>query len=103
MPYIKKDERLVYDDAISNIIKKIKTQVDINSESILPGHLNYIITRLLSDVHFKVNDKKINRNYSDYNSIIGMLECCKLEFYRKQVAPYEEKKIWDNGDVKPNK
>ena len=37
--------------------------------------------------------------YSDYNEVIGALECCKLEFYRRAVAPYEDKKIIENGDV----
>jgi hypothetical protein len=28
-----------------------------------------------------------------------MLECCKLELYRKIAAPYEDIKIQENGDV----
>ena len=30
---------------------------------------------------------------------MGVLECCKLEFYRRVAAPYEDIKIEENGDV----
>ena len=38
-------------------------------------------------------------NYADINSAIGVLECAKLELYRRQAAPYEDKKIEENGEV----
>lgn len=58
------------------------------------GELNYIITKLLlaTDPY----------NYNDYNTLIGVLECCKLEFYRRAVAVYEDTKIKKNGDVYTN-
>lgn len=31
--------------------------------------------------------------------VLAALEAAKLEFYRRQVAPYEDKKIESNGDV----
>lgn len=37
--------------------------------------------------------------YTDYNAIIGVLECAKLEFYRRAMAKYEDEKIKKNGDV----
>jgi len=37
--------------------------------------------------------------YQTFNDIIGALEGCKQEFYRRMVAPYEEQKIQANGDV----
>jgi len=33
------------------------------------------------------------------NEAIGALECTKLEFYRRMVAPYEDKRCEENGDV----
>jgi len=30
---------------------------------------------------------------------MGVLECIKQEFYRRAVAPYEDKKKEENGDV----
>lgn len=37
--------------------------------------------------------------YSDYNALVGALECTKLELYRRHIAPYEDKKIAEHGDV----
>lgn len=38
-------------------------------------------------------------SYIAYNDILGVLEAAKLEFYRRRVAPYEDTKIAENGDV----
>ena len=37
--------------------------------------------------------------FSDLNEVIGCLESTKQEFYRRQIAPYEDQKIEENGDV----
>ena len=37
--------------------------------------------------------------YADYRDFIGELEMAKLEIYRRKIAPYEDKKIIENGDV----
>jgi len=58
-----------------------------------PGELNFLITKLCLEY---LGD---NARYSDYNSVVGALECCKLEFYRRAVAPYEDVKIKENGDI----
>ena len=58
------------------------------------GELNYVITHLIH----KFLDNQ-GRNYSAYNTVIGVLECAKLELYRRHVAPYEDTKIEANGDV----
>ena len=59
------------------------------------GILNYLITNLLDTCYGPLSDAK----YKDYNEAIGMLECCKLEFYRKAAAPYEDMKEKQNGKV----
>ena len=58
------------------------------------GELNYVFSSLLDDFIEK-NRKK----YNTLNSVIGVLECCKLELYRRIVSPYENEKIIENGDV----
>ncbi len=58
------------------------------------GELNYVITKLIHD-HWNRN----GNNYQAFNDIIGALEGAKLELYRRKVAPYEDKKIEENGDV----
>ncbi len=60
-----------------------------------PGTLNYIITRMVIWYLGK------NPNYERYNAAIGVLECAKQEFYRRQIALYEDEKCRINGDVYP--
>ena len=78
MPYIKKERRL--------------------SASVCPttaGELNYAITREI--LRYFPQDP----GYDDYNEVIGVLECVKLEFVRRMLVPYEDQKILENGDVYP--
>jgi hypothetical protein len=59
-----------------------------------PGELNYLLTQAcLNYMQHKAT------SYQYYNDVVGALEACKLEFYRRAVAPYEEEKIKANGDV----
>ena len=58
------------------------------------GELNYLITDLIIDY---INAH--GQSYQTYNDIIGALEGAKYELYRRQVAPYEDEKIVENGDV----
>lgn len=60
-----------------------------------PGDLNYLVTELV--LKFLGEHPR----YTDFNAAIGALECCKLELYRRMVAPYEDEKIAQNGDVYP--
>jgi len=55
------------------------------------GELNFTITEFLLSAEPKT--------YEDYNRLIGVLECIKLEFYRRAVAVYEDRKKEENGDV----
>jgi hypothetical protein len=61
-----------------------------------PGELNYAITRLILE-YMQLSPL----SYKLFNEVIGALECCKLELYRRLVATYEDKKIEANGDVYP--
>jgi len=59
------------------------------------GELNYILTKKCLD-YLKIHGE----SYQTYNDIIGALENCKLELYRRRISNYEDKKIAENGDVK---
>jgi len=59
------------------------------------GELNYLITCVIKI--FVSKQEKVS--YALYNSIIGAIESVKLEYYRRIVALYEEKKKEENGDV----
>jgi hypothetical protein len=55
------------------------------------GRLNYVISRLLAQLYPK--------GYFHYNRAMGVLASAMQEFYRRRVAPYEDVKISENGDV----
>ena len=58
------------------------------------GELNYVFT-VISQMYLKTHGLK----YQNINDIIGALEGCKQEIYRRIAAPYEDEKISLNGDV----
>lgn len=60
------------------------------------GELNYEITRL---VDWFLKQRPGGLNYENLNAVVGVLECAKLELYRRLAAPYEDQKIQQNGDV----
>ena len=61
-----------------------------------PGVLNYMLTSVIIAY---LESKGLK--YSTCNDIVGALECCKQEFIRRIVNPYEDLKIKENGDVYP--
>jgi hypothetical protein len=58
------------------------------------GELNYALSQ---EIKSYLNLKGVS--YQTYNDVIGVLEALKLEIYRRLVAPYEDTKIIENGDV----
>ncbi len=60
-----------------------------------PGELNYQITRLLDDYIQRQGGVR----YAHLNEVVGVLECVKLELYRRLAAPYEDRKRDESGDV----
>ena len=85
MPYIKAKDRPKLDYHIDGLGSVISNE----------GDLNYAVTRLCK---IYVNTK--GEKYSTYNTLVGALECIKLELYRKQISIYEEKKENENGSIK---
>ncbi len=87
MPYITRDRRASYDDAIAGLSATV-------AKGTPDGDMNYIITRLLSDWL-----EKRGRSYATIADVVKVLETAKLEFYRRVAAPYEDEKATANGDV----
>jgi len=83
MPYIKQEDRTCFDG--------INTFVDVPDNA---GELNYLLT-VIWKAYFEFHGGR----YQQMNDIIGALEGCKLEFYRRLITPYEDTKIKENGDV----
>ena len=91
MPYIIEETREdYYEDGLDNMANLL-IQAD---DDTLPGELNFVITHLVKRI-MQIEGER----YARYNAIIGALECCKLELYRRMVGPYEDKAIERNGDV----
>jgi len=95
MPYIKQELREALDSYIENLSCEINP---LCSEDEIEGILNYIITNLLDSV-MKQDFENEKWRYKYINRVIGVLECVKLEFYRRLAAPYEDKAIAKNGDI----
>lgn len=83
MPYIKQEDR-----------EALQIRPPQNA-----GELNYELTRIVQIYLYGDSNRDYQTSYQRFNDAIGALEGCKLELYRRLVAPYEDKKVIENGDV----
>ena len=82
-----------------NSMRQIYLECGIECDRETPktsGELTFLLTTIIKE-YLNQTDKE--PNFQTLNEIIGSLECTKLEFYRRMVAPYEDQKIKENGDV----
>lgn len=84
MPYISSTQREWMDAKISELSDAIHTD----------GELNYAVTRLALSLIYKQGLK-----YSVLSSVIGTLHLIPVEISRRVVAPYENLKMGEHGDV----
>lgn len=93
MPYIKEKDR--------------EAALDMFEDA---GDFAYKLTDVILDYLFQKTVKRAITNedikgwkdkikFSTYSHAIGVLECVKLELYRRMIAPYEDRKCEENGDV----
>jgi len=82
MPYINREARPNCDEIVDLMLKN---GIKVN------GDLNYIL--------FKFCKKSVKPSYNNYKNFVGELDCCNREIYRKLVAPYEDDKEAENGEV----
>lgn len=73
-------------------IKKAIDFVKLDNLKLTTGDINYLITMLIRYVRVE----KIN--YEKINSAAGILLCSAIEFYQREVIPYEDKKRKENED-----
>lgn len=85
MPYIPQDQRRILDPRIEALAQFMEN----------PGVFNYAVTKLA----LALIENLPEYNYVTLNAVIGALECAKLEMYRRRIAPYEMRKMHENGDV----
>ena len=89
MPYINEEKRRHLDLHIVRAAAQLES----------PGDLNYSITRLCDIALDNSAISGLTLRYERLNAIIGVLECAKLEYYRRTLLPYENAKLAENGDV----
>lgn len=87
MPYIKQEHRWTVDSEIEGLLEQIRRHAPEDRGAIL----NYAVTRLLNGL--------VEQRYASMRSYVGDLQCCLMEFYRRRIAPYEDTKRRENGDV----
>ncbi len=87
MPYITPNDRPAIDEKIKDLIEHLQSQPVENQD----GDLNYAVTRIIHELY--------PEKYFHYNRALGVLSAIQLELYRRKVAPYEDRKTAENGDV----
>jgi len=99
MPYITASRRAQLEPALAQLKTALcsvddSTTTPAAENKMEPGDLNYTITRLsLAFLESR------GLRYENLALITGVLENVKQELYRRAAAPYEDRKIAENGDV----
>lgn len=84
MPYIPHNEQRRLRGKITGIIDHDTTE----------GDLNFILTTIIGEYVIKHGLR-----YKHINAVLGALQGCQSEFYRRVAEPYEDSKIAEGGDV----
>ena len=65
------------------------------------GQLNWSLTRnIQAYIARQTHERSLPApNYALYNEVMGVLACMQQELYRRVIAPYEDQKANENGDV----
>jgi len=82
MPYVKQINR----DSLDYIVQAMRL-AEIKAD----GDLNYIL--------FAYCKRHIKPGYNNYKNFCSELRQCATEIERRLLAPYEDQKIVENGDV----
>jgi len=88
MPYISQEKRRILEPTVQELVDGIVCCAE-------DGHKDGLVNFAISSLVFSL----YGRTYSELNAAIGILECVKQELYRRVVAPYEDKKCSENGEV----
>lgn len=82
MPYIIPEDRETMDEIVEHMR---------DNDVIADGDLNYIL--------FAFCKRHVKPSYHNFKNFIGELRQCAAEIERRLLAPYEDMKIEQNGDV----
>lgn len=79
--------------------QEARASIDAGARPQDAGELNYAITRIVDAYLAAAAERDGRLRYTHLNEAVGVLECAKIELYRRVAAPYEDKKIAESGDV----
>lgn len=107
MPYVNDDIRNeidcyileANDYGVTNLDSLLQTIKETWPEEKMAGIANYIISSVVAKLMLRGKHK----NYNRINSAVGVLECAKMELYRRVAGPYEDLAIAKNGDIEAYK
>lgn len=91
MPYVDLPTRHTLDPVVAAVVLALQ-RIGPDRRA---GALNYVISRVLFQLWGELP------SYRLLNEAMGILMCAAQEFYRRVVAPYEDQKCEDHGDVFP--
>jgi hypothetical protein len=90
IPYIKKEKRPNFDEAINKLVALLKSSTDSGQHD--NGDVVYAIYRIIIDIYS-------HGNFEIKSNALKVLESAKLEYYRKVMAIYENLKEQENGSI----
>lgn len=106
-------EGAILDPSVSRIVDALARNIDRICPPGCPsisGVLNYCLTRMMHELYpvssyavfneiMGIFASLIRRAEPSHFEALGMLSACQAEYYRKRVAPYEDRKEAENGEV----
>jgi hypothetical protein len=84
MPYIAPEDRPQYETALSELEALLKGKP--------PGHLTYLVYRLAKSYCPE-------QRYAAMSATRACINDASAEYFRRVMAPYEDKQVEKNGDV----
>ena len=88
MPYIPQDDRRHYDDVINQIVNRLSMR-DFH-----PGHITYVLYAIAVKCM-----RDMGKSYTNLSRVRASINDTSDEFYRIEMAMYEDAKIGENGPV----
>ena len=79
------------DPVVEELINTLRGLQSDDPEDNTEANLNYVLARLL--------DRIYTSNHTEINNAMGMLFTTAFEYYRRVVAPFEDQKRFEEGEV----
>jgi hypothetical protein len=89
MPYIKQERRPYLQEEAFNLVDLLQKH---GNGLVVNSDVAYVVYLLVKEIYGE-------GDWEFMSDALKVLEDVKLEFYRKVLAPYADKKIDENGDV----